>query len=60
MEDMSEFEDRYRGWHSKISFLKSGIRLLSCFFCIVAGGDIMILAAGLGIAEILGIAEEIM
>ena len=60
VEDMSDFEDKYRGWHAKISYFKSGIRLLTCFACMITGGDVIILAAGFGIAEILGIAEEIM
>ena len=57
---MSDFEDKYRGWHAKISYFKSGIRLFTCFACMITGGDVIILAAGFGIAEILGIAEEIM
>ena len=59
VEDMSDFEDKYRRWHTRISFFKSGIRLFACFACVVTG-DVIILAAGLGLAEILGIAEEIM
>jgi len=60
VEDMSDFEEKYFKWHAKVSFFKSGIRLFACFACIIADGDIIILAAGLGLAEILGIAEEIM
>ena len=57
---MSDFEDKYRGWHAKISYFKSGIRIFTCFASIMAGGDVIILAAGFGLAEILGIVEEIM
>ena len=55
---MSDFEDNYRSWHTKISYFKSGIRLFTCFASILADGDVIILAAGFGLAEILGIVEE--
>ena len=60
VEDMSDFEDNYRSWHTKISYFKSGIRLFTCFASIISDGDVIILAAGFGLAEILGIVEEIM
>ena len=57
---MSDFEDKYRDWHAKISYFKSGMRIFTCFASIISGGDVIILAAGFGLAEILGIVEEIM
>ena len=58
VEDMSDFEANYRSWHTKISYFKSSIRLFTCFASILADGDVIILAAGFGLAEILGIVEE--
>lgn len=43
--------------HQTISFIKSGIRILACFAGI--GGSIALLAAGLLIAEIVGVYEEL-
>lgn len=64
----NDFENRYKNWHQKISFLKSGIRLVSCLGCaftvITLGHNIgvvpslLILAFGLAAAELLGILEE--
>ena len=64
----NEFEEKYKNWHQKISFIKSGIRITACLSCIitlVALGHlegttpaILMLAIGLGLAELLGIAEE--
>ncbi len=64
----TDFENKYKHWHQKISFIKSGIRITSCLSCIItliALGHIegttpaiMMLAIGLGLAEFLGIAEE--
>jgi hypothetical protein len=64
----NEFENNYKHWHQKISFVKSGIRIAACLSCIItliALGHvegttpaIMMFAIGLGLAEILGIAEE--
>jgi hypothetical protein len=64
----TDFENKYKHWHQKISFIKSGIRITSCLSCIItliALGHIegttpaiLMLAIGLGLAELLGIAEE--
>jgi ABC-type nickel/cobalt efflux system permease component RcnA len=64
----NDFEHKYKHWHQKISFIKSGIRIASCLSCIITlivlghieGGSpaVLMLAIGLGLAEILGIAEE--
>lgn len=45
-------------WHLYLSFFKSGIRIVGCIFSIVFNQWIL-LAIGLGVAEILGILEEI-
>jgi hypothetical protein len=61
VEDMSDFEEKYRGWHARISFFKSSFRIAACLGTLVAGADaIYVLAFGLLLAEILGIVEEIM
>ena len=64
----NEFEEKYKNWHQKISFIKSGIRITSCLSCIITlivlghlegtTPAILMLAIGLGLAELLGIAEE--
>ncbi len=64
----NNFETKYKDWHQKISFVKSGVRIAACLSCvitlIVAGhleGNtpaILMLAIGFGLAELLGIAEE--
>ena len=51
------FEDKYNTWHKYTSYIKSGIRLVTCVVAF-ATGSIAILALGLGIAEVVGIAEE--
>lgn len=63
-----DFESKYKHWHQKLSFMKSGIRIATCLSAAIAvlaiGGDmgehvaIVMLAVGLGLAEILGIFEE--
>lgn len=61
VEAMNDFEKKYRDWHTKISFVKSLFRIAACLGTFVAGVDaIYVLAAGFLLAEILGIAEEIM
>lgn len=60
---MSDFEQRYRNWHTKISHAKSVVRMFACGGGIALSSDpvvaICVLAAGLIIAEILGVVEEI-
>ncbi len=57
-----EFNDRYRTWHARMSYAKSAVRLVSCAAAFAWSADpvtaVTILAAGMGLAEILGIAEE--
>jgi hypothetical protein len=64
---MEDFEQRYRGWHTKLSIIKSIIRILTSAIVIVLVGIdhniilqilIMLFAFGYGIAEIVGILEE--
>jgi hypothetical protein len=64
----NEFEEKYKNWHQKISFVKSGVRIAACLGTIITISTlghvigttpaILILAIGLGLAEILGIFEE--
>jgi hypothetical protein len=60
----NDFEKSYRGWHQKISLIKSGLRIAASISCIIAlilassTTAILILSLGYGLAEILGIAEE--
>lgn len=51
------FEDKYNTWHKYTSYIKSGIRLGACGAALVTG-SVYILAAGLFVAEIVGIVEE--
>lgn len=59
---MNTFEDRYRTWHTYISYTKSAVRILAgvatFFFLDNPAGAIAVLAGGLVLAELLGIAEE--
>lgn len=64
----NEFEENYKDWHQKISFIKSGVRIAACLGSIITIAtlghvvgttpSILILAIGLFLAEILGIFEE--
>lgn len=60
---MSEFEQKYRDWHTKISYLKSGIRLGAGLAAMILAYNpytaILVLSAGLVIAEVFGVVEEI-
>lgn len=61
---MNTFEDRYRTWHTWISYAKSGVRIatgvvaLGCIEWYTLNAAIAALAVGLILAELLGIAEE--
>lgn len=58
------FEDKYKEWHQKISYVKSGVRIASCMGAVLLLSmdtyyfSILFLAIGLMIAEVLGIVEE--
>ena len=55
---MSDFEDRYRKWHTYMSYVKSAIRIVA-FGGLAAGFFVAeITAVLLLIAELVGIAEE--
>ena len=64
----NDFETKYKSWHQRISFIKSGVRITACLSCIITlialghiegtTPSVLMLAIGLGLAEILGIAEE--
>jgi len=49
----------YIGFHKAISFIKSGSRILASILVFLLPGGFIILAVGYGIAEILGIIEEL-
>lgn len=60
----NEFEEKYKHWHQRISYIKSGIRLvggLGTLVILSTYGEwlsITFLAIALMLAELLGIAEE--
>ena len=59
---MSDFEKNYRDWHTKISYVKSAIRIGSCGAGIALSSEpvtaIVVFALGFMIAEVLGVLEE--
>lgn len=58
---MSNFEERYRKWHTYMSYAKSAVRLFTCLFVMFQPSsfeNLFWLAFGLFIAEVIGIAEE--
>lgn len=59
---MSDFETRYRTKHKAISLVKSAIRIASCIVAALflpdAVAAITALGLGIAVAEVLGIAEE--
>lgn len=60
---MSDFETKYRTWHARLSYIKSAIRIGSAGIAVWFSTEpvlaIVLLSAGLLLAEILGILEEI-
>ena len=60
---MSSFEENYRTWHARLSYVKSGIRLVSAgaamWFYSEASIAVLLLAIGFAAAEIVGILEEL-
>lgn len=53
------FGDRYRTWHTRLSYAKSAVRLAGCAMALLwQEHAVVMLAASLGIAEVLGILEE--
>jgi len=62
---MTDFETKYRTWHTRLSYIKSAMRIASCGLCCfsvcVIGSvetSVLALAGGLFMAELIGIAEE--
>ena len=55
----NDFEAKYRTWHTRQSYTKSAARIAACVgvFADSAHG-LLILAIGLLLAELIGIAEE--
>ena len=58
---MSDFEDRYRKWHTYMSYIKSTFRIASCVTVLWMAPFtelISCLAFGFLLAELVGIVEE--
>jgi hypothetical protein len=63
----NDFEARYKTWHTWLSYIKSAIRIITSitivfWACFISPSDaiilVSVLAAGYGLAEIVGILEE--
>lgn len=59
---MSDFESKYKTWHTRLSYIKSAVRIGGCIGVIFITHatllPVTILAASFLVAEIIGIAEE--
>ena len=58
---MSDFESRYRKWHTYMSYAKSAVRLVTCAIVMLLPSSfetLFWLAFGFFIAEAIGVAEE--
>lgn len=59
---MSDFESKYKTWHTRLSYIKSAVRIGGCAGVIIITHatllPVTILAASFLVAEIIGIAEE--
>lgn len=54
-----DFETKYRTWHTRLSYTKSAARIAACLGVLLDLPDgTLILACGLLLAELIGIAEE--
>lgn len=62
MSEENNFADKYKTWHQKISYLKSGVRLIGCGLAVVLAfqpvAAIIVFAFAFAVAEALGIVEE--
>lgn len=60
---MSDFEDHYRTWHTRLSYAKSGLRIIgggaAIWFAAEPTMAVLLLSGGLIVAEILGVLEEL-
>lgn len=55
---MSDFESRYRKWHTYMSYIKSGIRIVAFGGLALGLFGVVISATLLLVAELVGVAEE--
>lgn len=61
---MSDFAEKYKGWHQKISYIKSAVRIGGSIVSIVLAQlfgptvGVVGLAIALILAELLGVVEE--
>jgi len=55
---VSDFEDRYRKWHTYMSYTKSAVRIVGCFLAAQSLISLEWFAFFIGAAEIIGILEE--
>ena len=58
---MSDFENRYRKWHTYMSYIKSAVRIGGCvavLYLVPFADLISCIAFSFLIAELIGIAEE--
>jgi hypothetical protein len=55
---VSDFEDRYRKWHTYMSYAKSAVRIVGCFLAVQSIISLEWFAFFIGVAEIVGILEE--
>jgi len=55
---MSDFESRYRKWHTYMSYIKSGIRIVAFGGLALGLFGVVVSATLLLVAELVGIAEE--
>lgn len=61
---ISKFEENYKTWHTKLSLMKSAIRLIACMGAMIYSMSnvtiaLWILVFGFVIAECIGIIEEL-
>ncbi len=59
---MSNFEDKYKNWHQKTSYIKSAVRMAGCVIALAllpnVNLSVLSLVVCLFVAELLGIVEE--
>lgn len=55
---MSDFETRYRKWHTYMSYVKSGIRIVAFGGLALGLFGVVVSATLLLVAELVGVAEE--
>jgi len=55
---MSDFVENYRKWHTYMSYAKSVVRIVGCFFAAQGLISLQLFALFICIAEVIGIVEE--